>query len=85
MYFAAVVLSIASVVFYAAGQHEIGSFSTDVCRYGGMFCENPVYVLIGAGLAKRGRLAENKGSVSYSGTQSVPGAEARAATGPFHA
>lgn len=51
MYFAAVVLSILSVVFYAAGQHEIGSFSTDVCRYGGMFCDNPHYVLVGAGLA----------------------------------
>ncbi|MGA7997916.1 MAG: hypothetical protein WCA28_23840 [Bradyrhizobium sp.] len=51
MYFAAGVMFIASVVFYAAGQHEIGSFSTDVCRYGGMFCDNPVYVLTGAGLA----------------------------------
>lgn len=51
MYFAAVVLFIASAVFYAAGHHEIGSFSTDVCRYGGVFCDNPAYVLAGAGLA----------------------------------
>jgi hypothetical protein len=51
MYFAAVVLFILSVVLYAAGQHEIGSFSADVCRYGGVFCDNPVYVLAGAGLA----------------------------------
>ena len=51
MYFAAVVLFIASAVFYAAGLHEIGSFSADVCRYGGVFCDNPVYVLTGAGLA----------------------------------
>lgn len=51
MYFAAVVLIIASAVFYAAGQHEIGSFGADVCRYGSTFCENPVYVLAGAGLA----------------------------------
>jgi hypothetical protein len=51
MYFAAVVLFISSVVLYAAGQHEIGSFSADVCRYGGVFCDNPVYVLAGAGLA----------------------------------
>ena len=51
MYFAAVVLFILSVVLYAAGQHEIGSFSGDVCRYGGVFCDNPVYVLAGAGLA----------------------------------
>lgn len=51
MYLAAVVLAISSAVFYAAGQHEIGSFSTDVCRYGGAFCENPTYVLASAGLA----------------------------------
>ncbi len=51
MYFAAVMLIISSAVFYAAGQHEIGSFGADVCRYGGTFCENPVYVLAGAGLA----------------------------------
>lgn len=51
MYFAAVVLFILSAVLYAAGQHQIGSFSADVCRYGGMFCDNPVYVLTGAGLA----------------------------------
>jgi hypothetical protein len=51
MYFAAVMLIISSAVFYAAGQHEIGSFGADVCRYGSTFCENPVYVLAGAGLA----------------------------------
>ncbi|WP_291685410.1 hypothetical protein [Bradyrhizobium sp.] len=51
MYFAAVVLLILSAVLYAAGQHQIGSYSADVCRYGGMFCDNPVYVLTGAGLA----------------------------------
>jgi hypothetical protein len=51
MYFAAVVLIIMSGVFYVAGQHEIGSLSADVCRYGDTFCDNPVYVLAGAGLA----------------------------------
>jgi hypothetical protein len=51
MYFAAVVLAISSAVFYAAGQHEIGGFGADVCRYGGAFCENPTWVLAGAGLA----------------------------------
>ncbi len=51
MYFVSVMLIILSAVFYAAGQHDIGSFSSDVCRYGGMFCENPSYVLAGAGLA----------------------------------
>ena len=51
MYFVTVVLVISSGLFYAAGQHEIGSFGADVCRYGSTFCENPVYVLAGAGLA----------------------------------
>jgi len=51
MYFVAAALVVASGVFYAAGHHEIGSFGVDVCRYGGTFCDNPVYVLTGAGLA----------------------------------
>jgi hypothetical protein len=51
MYFVAVVLFVLSGVFYAAGQHEIGSFSADVCRYGSVFCDSPLYVLAGAGLA----------------------------------
>ncbi len=36
---------------YGASHHEIGSFGADVCRYGSVFCDNPVYVLTGAGLA----------------------------------
>ena len=51
MYFVAAVLALLSGLLYAAGQHEIGSYSADVCRYGGTFCDNPVYVLTGAGLA----------------------------------
>jgi hypothetical protein len=51
MYFVAVVLTILSGLFYAAGYHEIGSLSADVCRYGGIFCDNPVYVFVGAVLA----------------------------------
>src|SRR2546423_1992077 len=41
MYFAAAVLVVLSGVFYAAGHHELGSYSSDVCRYGGAFCDNP--------------------------------------------
>jgi hypothetical protein len=51
MYFAAVVLTVLSGLFFAAGQHEIGSFGADMCRYGSTFCDNPVYILVGAGLA----------------------------------
>jgi hypothetical protein len=51
MYFVAVVLTVLSGLFYAAGHHEIGSFSTDVCRYGSTFCDNPAYILVGAVLA----------------------------------
>jgi hypothetical protein len=51
MYFAAAALLVLSGLFYAAGHHELGSYSADVCRYGSTFCENPHYVLVGAGLA----------------------------------
>jgi hypothetical protein len=51
MYFAAAVLVVLSGVFYGAGHNELGSFSSDVCRYGSAFCDNPIYVLVGGGLA----------------------------------
>jgi hypothetical protein len=51
MYFVAAVLVVLSGLFYAAGQHEIGSFGVNMCRYGSTFCDNPIYVLAGAGLA----------------------------------
>ena len=51
MYFVAAALALLSGLFYAAGNHEIGSFSSDVCRYGSTFCDNPHYVLVGSGLA----------------------------------
>jgi hypothetical protein len=51
MYFAAAVLVVLSGILYAAGHHELGSYSADVCRYGGAFCDNPIIVLVGAGLA----------------------------------
>lgn len=51
MYFAAAALLILSGIFYAAGHHELGSYSSDVCRYGSTFCDNPHYVMVGAALA----------------------------------
>jgi hypothetical protein len=51
MFFLAAALVVLSGIFYAAGHHELGSYSGDVCRYGGTFCDNPVYVLTGAALA----------------------------------
>ena len=51
MYFVAAVLLVLSGVFYAAGNHELGSFGADVCRYGSMFCDSPLYLLVAAGLA----------------------------------
>jgi hypothetical protein len=51
MYFVAAALLVLSGVFYAAGHHEMGSYGADVCRYGGTFCDNPHWVLTGAGLA----------------------------------
>jgi len=51
MYYVAAVLVVLSGLFYAAGNHEIGSFGVTMCQYGGTFCDKPVYVLVGAGLA----------------------------------
>ncbi len=51
MYFAATTLVVLSGLLYAAGNHEIGSLGSDVCRYGGSFCDHPHYVLVAAGLA----------------------------------
>ena len=51
MYVTAAVLAILSGLFYAAGNHEIGSLGVEMCRYGGAFCDNPYIVLLGAGAA----------------------------------
>jgi hypothetical protein len=51
MYFVAAVLVVLSGLFYAAGNHEIGPLGVEMCRYGGIFCDNPYLVLVGAGLA----------------------------------
>jgi hypothetical protein len=51
MYFVAAVLALLAGLFYAAGNNELGSWSVEVCRYGGTFCDNPVYVLAAAILA----------------------------------
>jgi hypothetical protein len=51
MYFVAAALVVLSGLFYAAGQHEIGSLGVEMCRYGSTFCDSPFYVLTGAILA----------------------------------
>jgi hypothetical protein len=51
MYFVAAALVVLSGLFYAAGNHEIGSLGVQMCRYGGSFCDSPHYVLVAAGLA----------------------------------
>jgi hypothetical protein len=51
MYFVAAMLVILSGLFYAAGHHEIGSLGVTMCQYGSPFCDNPLLVLVGAGLA----------------------------------
>ena len=50
MYFVAAVLVVLAGLFYAAGHHEIGSLGVEMC-HGSTFCDNPVYVLVGAALA----------------------------------
>jgi hypothetical protein len=51
MYFVAAVLAVLAGLFYAAGNHEIGSWGVEMCRYGGTFCDSPAYVMVGAILA----------------------------------
>jgi hypothetical protein len=51
MYFVAAVLAVLSGLFYAASHHQIGSLGVEMCRYGSPFCDNPLIVLVGAGLA----------------------------------
>ena len=51
MFFVADVLAVLAGLFYAAAHHEIGSLGVEMCRYGDTFCDNPFYVLVGAGLA----------------------------------
>jgi hypothetical protein len=51
MYYVAAALAGLSALFYAAGHNEIGSLGVMMCRYGGTFCDNPVYVLVAAALA----------------------------------
>jgi hypothetical protein len=38
-------------LFYAAGHHEIGSLGVAMRQYGSPFCDNPLLVLVAAGLA----------------------------------
>jgi hypothetical protein len=51
MKFVAAVLVVLSGLFYAAGHNEIGELGSQMCRYGSTFCDNPVYVFVGAILA----------------------------------
>ena len=51
MYLAAALLTVLAGLFYAAGNHEIGSWGVTMCQYGSTFCDRPSYVLSGAILA----------------------------------
>lgn len=51
MYVVAGALMVLSGILYAAGNGELGNWSTTVCSYGGMFCDSPLYVFVGGLLA----------------------------------
>ncbi|MCP3384729.1 hypothetical protein NLM31_30590 [Bradyrhizobium sp. CCGUVB4N] len=51
MYYVAAALLGLSGLFYSASHHELGQFGSNVCSYGGPFCDNPVVVFTGAALA----------------------------------
>jgi hypothetical protein len=49
MYFVAFVLAIAAGAFYVAGTE--GLWADPLCRYGGTFCQHPVWLAAAAVLA----------------------------------
>jgi hypothetical protein len=51
MHLVAGALLVLSGLFYAADHHEIGSLGVTMCKYGGVFCDNPAYIFVGAVLA----------------------------------
>jgi hypothetical protein len=51
MFVVAGVLTVLAGLFYAAGLGDLGSFGTMMCRYGLSFCDRPLYLVVGAGLA----------------------------------
>ena len=51
MHFVAGALAVLSGILYAADHNEIGSFGPTICSYGGVFCDNPSWVFVGAMLA----------------------------------
>jgi hypothetical protein len=51
MYVVAGLLVVLSGLFYAADHNQLGKIGSTMCLYGDVFCRQPVYVLVGAGLA----------------------------------
>lgn len=51
MFFVSGVLVILAGLFYAAGHNQLGRLGSQMCLYGDTFCQHPVYLLVGAGLA----------------------------------
>jgi hypothetical protein len=51
MYYVAGLLVVLSGILYAAGNNDIGSYSSQICQLGGTFCDHPYYVFVGAILA----------------------------------
>jgi hypothetical protein len=51
MYNVAAALGVLFGLLYVSAHHQIGSIGDEVCRYGGMFCDDPHYVLSAAILA----------------------------------
>ncbi len=51
MFFVAGLLVILTGLFYSAGHHELGASGAQLCQYGDLFCDNPIWLLVGAGAA----------------------------------
>jgi hypothetical protein len=51
MFFVAAAWVIFAGLFYIAGQQELGSVGSQLCRFGDLFCDKPIYLLVAAALA----------------------------------
>jgi hypothetical protein len=51
MHLVAGVLAVTSGILYAAGNNEIGAYGPTICSYGGVFCDHPSWVFVGAVLS----------------------------------
>lgn len=48
MFYIAGLLAALAGLFYVSGLNQIGDVGQQVCEYGSLFCEHPIYLLVAA-------------------------------------